>query len=107
MTWMERIAEQDSREDAREVFQEWLEMKGRINDAVTFVERTNDVGVLHIRAGEPDTPNVDNHIARNLISHFAHGRNPVRCIDVTGVSEGVVQLNMLLAELKVEDPRSD
>ena len=104
MTWMERIAAQETREDAREVFDEWLEMKASVNDAVEFIDRTGDVGVLHVAAGKPDTPNVDDHTARDLCSRYGRGRNPVRCIDITGVSEGVVQLNMLLAELQVDDP---
>jgi len=105
--WMERIAEQDSREEARDVFNEWLEMKASVNDAVEFVERTGDVGVLHVRTGPPQTPNADTQTARDIIQRYARGRCPVRCIDVTGVSEGVVQLNMLLADLRVSDPRSE
>jgi len=101
--WMHRIANQESRDDAREVFGEWLEMQANVNDTVTFVERTNDVGVLHVEAGEPNTPNVDDHTARDLVDKFGRGANPVRCIDVTGVKRGVVQLNMLLAELRVEN----
>jgi len=103
--WMRRIADQDTREGARGVFDEWLEMQAAVNDSVTFVERTGDVGVLHIEAGAPDTPNVADHTARDLVSRYGRGRNPVRCIDVTGVSEGVVQLNMLLAELRDTRPR--
>ena len=96
--WMARIASQETREDAREVFDEWLAMQGN-HDAVTVVDRTGDVA-----AGEPNTPNVDNHVARNLVARYGGGRNPVRCIDVTGVSRGVVQVNMLLAELEERDP---
>jgi len=105
MSWMQRIASQETREDAREAFDEWLEMKASVNGAVTFVERTGDVGVLHVEAGPPDTPNVQDHTARDLCSQYGRGRNPVRCIDITGVSRGVVQVNMLLAELRVSDPR--
>jgi len=107
MTWMERIATQDSREETREVFDEWLQMWADTHDEVEFVGRTADVGVLHIRAGEPSTPNVDNHTARDLCANFATGRDPVRCIDITGVEEGVVQVNMLLASLRVHDPREE
>lgn len=99
MSWMERIAEQDSREDAREVFDEWLAMKDSTNDAVEFVGRHGDVAVLNVEAGEPDTPNVDDHTARDLCQRYTG--NPVRCIDITGVERGVVQLNMLLADLEV------
>lgn len=104
MSWLERIADQDSREEAREVFDEWLEMKARTNDTVEFIERTNDVAVLHVTAGEPDTPNVDDHTARDLCARYAHDRDPVRCIDITGVAEGVVQLNMCLTTLRVSNP---
>jgi hypothetical protein len=98
---MNRIASQESREEARAVFDEWLKMLERTRDVVNFVKRTNDVAVLHVTAGEPDTPNVDNHSARNLAVKYGRGSNPVRCIDITGVERGVVQLNMLLAELRV------
>jgi hypothetical protein len=100
---MDRIASQDSRAEARIVFEDWLKMLERTRDAVDFVKRTNDVAVLHVTAGEPDTPNVNNHFARNLAVRYGHGSNPVRCIDITGVERGVVQLNMLLTELKLSD----
>jgi hypothetical protein len=101
-TWMESIAGAESREEAREWFDDWLKMKEKVHDEVTFVERNNDVAVLHIDTGEPTTPHSNRHVATKMIADYAHNRNPVRCIDMTAVFGGIVQLNMLLAELCVD-----
>ena len=102
MSWMQSIADKDSRDAAREKFDEWLEMKESHNDEIKFVERTGDVAVLHVETGKPDTPCMKNHTARDLAGRYNTGSKPVRCIGVGAVDEGVVQLNMLLAELEVD-----
>lgn len=94
MGWMERIADADDREQARDVFEEWLQMKADIHDEIEFTGRQNDVGTLLI-----DTD--DNHRARDLTQHYTG--NPVRVHRIDGADRGVVQLKVLLANLTTDD----
>lgn len=83
-----------NREDARQIFEEWLDSQAIVNGAVTFVERQNDVGTLRI-----DTSLKDDYTARDLIGRYgASDRTPLRVIDVRAPAEGVVEVDVLLAE---------
>lgn len=105
MTWDESIAQCDTREEAREKFHEWCEMKENVFDEIDFIGRTNDVATFHVYTGNPvgqSPPTNGNHVARNLMTYYSiRGRNPLRVIDLNGVDEGVVEVKVLLAELKL------
>lgn len=102
---MESIAAFDDREAAREKFDDWCQMKAEVHHEFTFVGRHGDVATIHISTGDPagldGPPTNGNHRARDFIQRYAGG-NPVRVIDVSGVEGGVVEVQVLLANLRVD-----
>jgi hypothetical protein len=93
--WMESIADKDSREDAREKFRDWCEMKASVHDEIEVYDVQNDVAQLHIQ------DRGDTYFVRDITKRYCG--NPVRVIDVCPVDENTVCLKVLLAELKVSD----
>jgi len=94
MGWMENIAALDSREEARQKFHEWCEMKAFVHDDIEFVGRQNDVARLHIYG-------TDNYFARNIAQNYQN--NPVRVIDINPVDGSIVEVEILLADLTTAD----
>ena len=97
MSWMESIAACDSREEAREKFTEWCEMKQEVHDNIWFEGRQNDVATLSV-----DTRRGD-YTARNLaVTYAVGGKTPVRIIEMYATEGNKIVFDFLLAELRTE-----
>lgn len=83
----------NSQSEAFDIFQEWCEERAYLKDEIEFVERQNDIATLRISTGE------GKNTARDFLAKYCRAdRTPLRVASVDAVGEGVIEVEVLLAE---------